>query len=173
MNDKNLHESDGKLLAGLLDPGGDCRLWLPEELHIILKYQLSSAIQFDLANLDPGGAEQLKTLCAAQSLLIKSFGDLFHHPHPPVELLALTKDFVKACRAHPESPLPAEIAAVLYYASIVVAMTKCRKRISQLDYVPLRCGLEQLVDQPWLDEPTRTLFREGIEFLNSRDKQTP
>ena len=72
---------------------------------------------------------------------IRSFDDLLHHPHPPVELLTLTKQFAKAMVEHPESPLPREVGRLLYFASITVALIRCGQRISDLDNASLKAGL--------------------------------
>lgn len=163
----DIYKSDAQLLAKMMDiSAGQQRLWQPEELGAIFEHQLSAVVQFDLSGLDPGLAEKLQTLSAAEGLLIKSFMDLFHHPHPPVELLELTKRFAKASRSHPDSPLPDEVASLLYFLSIVVAMTKCGRRITQLDDESLRSGLMWALEQPWLDEQTRGLLHGGLNALS-------
>jgi hypothetical protein len=90
---------------------------------------------------------------------IKTFRDLLRHSHPPVELLELTKRFAKRCRSCPDSPLPDEVATVLYFLAIVVAQTKCRARISGLDGEALRHGLDWALGQSWLDADIRRLLR--------------
>ena len=98
---------------------------------------------------------------ATETPPINSFNDLLHHPRPPIELLELTKAFAKACRSHPDSPLPDEVATVLYLGSIVAAMTRCDRPISKLGSDGLRHGLDWALNQPWLDQPTRNLLEEG------------
>jgi len=164
-----IRDSDPRLLARLMDVGaGPGRLWQPGELGAVFQHQLSAVIQFDLGGLDQSLANRVRNLSAAEGLLIKSFRDLFCHPHPPVELLDLTKDFAKACKNHPDSPLPGEVASVLYFLSIAVAMAKCGARISQLDDDSLRTGLEWASGQPWLDEQTRNLLVEGLNALQGQ-----
>ncbi len=85
---------------------------------------MSAPILVDLGGYDPATAVRLKNLSDAQSLLLKSFLDLFHHPVPPMELLTLTKDFAKANMDHPDSSLPNEVAAALYYTSIAAALVR-------------------------------------------------
>ena len=103
-----LSKSQPKSLAAFLAAGAErARLWRPEELSAIFRHQMSAPILVDLGGFDPATAVRLKTLSEAQSLLLKSFSDLFHHPVPPLELLSLTKDFAKANMDHPESSLPA------------------------------------------------------------------
>lgn len=165
-HEQTLLDSDSHDMAALLDSGSDDnRIWNPAELAAILKHQLSAPIQVDLASLEQRLASQLRLSAASQGLLLKSFGDLLHHPNPPVELLKLTKDFAKACRLTREGPLPREIATVLYFASIVVAMLRCRRRITRLADADLRRGVEQCLAQAWLDAPTRQLFEDGLKAL--------
>ena len=161
-----LLDSDSRGMAALLDSGtDDNRIWNPAELAAILKHQLSAPIQVDLAGLEQRLASQLRLSAASQGLLLKSFGDLLNHPNPPLELLRITKDFAKACRLTREGPLPCEIATVLYFASIIVAMVRCRRRITRLADADLRRGVEQCLAQAWLDAPTRQLFEDGLKAL--------
>jgi hypothetical protein len=158
--------SDPHSLAALLDSGADDEhIWSGDELAAILRHQLSAPIQVDLSGLDTVAAPRVRMLSEAHGLLLKSFGDLLRHPNPPVELLKLTKDFAKAYRVTREGGLPREIATILYFASIVAARLRCRRRISRLDNAALRRGVELCLNQPWLDDSTRQLFEEGLKEL--------
>ena len=166
---RRVYDSDAQRLVSMMElDTGVQKIWQPEELGAILQHQLSAPVQFDLGSLEKGLARKLKTLSASQGLLLKSFADLLHHPHPPVELLRLTKEFAKVNRSHPDSPLPREIATVLYFAAIVVAMLRCGQRITRLGNDELREGMEWVIAQPWSDESTRSLFNEGIELLDAQ-----
>ena len=101
--------------------------------------------------------------------MLKSFGDLFAHPHPLVELLELVKDFAKEHRTDAESPLPREVATVLYYASIAVALVRCGHRITRHDDTTLRQGFQWCIDQAWVDEPVRNMLHEGMVRLLDAD----
>jgi len=161
-----LGKSPPKSLAALLAAGTErVRLWRPEELNAIFRHQMSAPILVDLGGFDPATAVRLKTLSEAHSLLLKSFADLFHHPVPPIELLTLTKDFAKANMNHPESSLPQEIAAALYYASIATAIVRLDTRISQLADAELRQGLLWTRDQSWVDGPTKELLASALQKL--------
>ena len=83
-----------------------------------------------------------------------------------MELLTLTKDFAKANMDHPESSLPQEVAAVLYYASIAAAAVKLDVRISQLKDAELQRGLVWAKDQPWVDEQTREILVQALKKLS-------
>jgi hypothetical protein len=150
------------LLAAREERGG---LWRPEELAAVFRHQMSAPVMVDLGGFDPATAVRLKTLSEAQGLLLKSFGELLHHPSPPVELLVLTKDFAKLNLDHSDSTLPTEIAGVLYYTSIAAALVRLDRRITQLQDADLRRGLRWSGEQPWLDAQTRELVAEAIAKL--------
>jgi hypothetical protein len=163
-----LSKSPPKSLAAFFAAGAEgARLWRPEELSAIFRHQLSAPILVDLGGFDPATAVRLKTLGEAHSLLLKSFADLFHHPVPPLELLSLTKDFAKANMDHPESSLPQEVAAALYYASIATALVRLQSRISQLKDAELQRGLLWAKELPWVDDQTRQIFIEALTVLNA------
>lgn len=141
------------------------RFWRPEELGDVLKHQLAAPMDVGLSRLDKGAARRLRTVCAAEELLLNSLGDLFSHPHPPIEMLVLVKDFAKAIGHHPDSPIPEEISTVIYLAAIVVAMVRCGERITDLDDAALRESVQWALSQKWLDAETRLLFQEGSRAI--------
>jgi hypothetical protein len=166
MATRNLDKSDSHLLAKLMSlDANEVRVWQPDELGAILRHQLQSLLEFDLTTVDGEVTTQLTTLANSEDLPLRTFGDLLRHPHPPLGLLKLTKDFGKLHRNDPASPLPRDIATVLYFAAIVAALTKLGQRISQLDDQSLRVGVEWVIARPWVDESTRTLFREGLAII--------
>jgi hypothetical protein len=161
-----LSKSAPKSLAALMAEGAErAGLWRPDELGAIFRHQLSAPILVDLGGLDSVTAARLKLLAEAQSLLLKSFSDLLLHPAPPVELLSLTKDFAKANMDHPESSLPKEVAAVLYYASISAALVRRGERISQLKDAELERGLRWAKDQPWVDKQIQQLLVHALNKI--------
>ena len=164
---------EAKRLADMLDAEQPQRLWRPDELGAILRHQLSSVIQFDLGALDPGCAARLRAMSDTEGLLVRSFLTLFQHPCPPVDLLELTKKFAKACKNHPDSPLPAEVAEILYLSSIVVAMTRCGRRITGLDDQSLRQSLAWALQRTWIDADTRSILQEGMTALDGEEANSP
>jgi hypothetical protein len=159
-------KSHAKELAELMASGWEnARLWRPEELAAIFRHQMSAPMLVDLGSFDAATAARLKTLSDGQSLLLKSFADLFHHATPPLELLQLVKNFAKANIDHPESGLPGEVASALYYASIASALVHQDTRISQLPDADLRRGFRWLEEQAWLDEKTKNLLAEAEKKL--------
>lgn len=163
-----VRDADQRRLATLLDMRGDDadRLWRDEELGAILRHQMTAPLQVDLINLERGLAVKVRSLAESQGLTLKSFGDLLAHPNPPVELLRITKDFAKACRLSLHSPIPHDIASVLYFASIAAAMVRCRTRITGLSGDALADGLRWVLARPWLDAPTRSVVEEGLRLVN-------
>jgi hypothetical protein len=173
MSARDIHKSDPQLLAKLMSLDTEAgNVWQSDELGAILRHQLQAPLEFDLITVDTEVKAKLKTLAATDGPPLKTFGDLLRHPRPPIELLALTKEYGKIHRNTPESPLPSDIATVLYFAGIVVALTRCGQRISQLDDDDLRRGVEWVIAQPWVDEATRSLFREGLTLIPAQ-KQNP
>jgi hypothetical protein len=161
-----LSKSPPKSLAAFLAAGQErARLWQPEELGAIFQHQMSAPILVDLSGLDPATAARLKTLSQAQSLLLKSFLDLFLHPVPPIELLTLSKDFAKGNMEQPDSSLPNEVAAVLYYVSIAAALVRLERRISQLGDAELKRGLEWAKGKAWVEPRLQHLLEEALQKL--------
>jgi hypothetical protein len=163
-------KSRANKLASLLAAGEEgSRLWQRDELAAIFRHQMAAPIMVDLGTFDLATAARLKILSEAQGLLLKSFGDLFHHPTPPVELLNMIKDFAKLNRDHPASGLPQEIASTLYYASIAAALVRLNPRITQLPDADLRRGLLWILEQGWLDTATRELLTSALEKIPSKN----
>jgi len=164
-------KSRANKLAALLATGEErTRLWRPDELAAIFRHQMAAPMLVDLGGFDARTANKIKTLSEAQGLLLKSFADLLHHPAPVKELLELAKDFAKANLDHPESGLPGEIAATLYYASIAAALVRLDARISQLPDADLQRGLKWTMNQAWLDEETKALLATAAEKLSGKPK---
>jgi hypothetical protein len=158
--------SEVKGLAAVMAAGSEAAgLWRPEDVAAVFRHQMASPVLVDLAGFDPATAARLKTLAAAQSLLLKSFADLFFHPSPPLELLELTKDFAKVNMDQPASAIPGEVAAALYYLSIASALVRLDRRITRLGDVELRRGLLWVKERPWLDAPARQLLEDAAAKL--------
>jgi hypothetical protein len=137
----------------------------PDDAAALLRHVLTAPLPLDLAAVDAGLAGKAREWAEGQELVLRSLGELLHHPNPLPELLELAKEFAKDNRNDPESPLPREVATVLYYASIAVTLARCGRRITRHDDATLRQGLEWGCAQPWVDEATRGLLREGLARL--------
>jgi hypothetical protein len=143
--------------------------WLEGELSSILRHQLSAPVWFDWAN-DGGrlGCSPVESSDGIDGPKIPrpsgatwSFRELFHHAKPPLPLLRQTHQFAKRNLESAVSLLPSEISAVLYYASIVVALDRCGERISSLDEESLRTAIAWVLARDWADEETKSVFRGG------------
>ena len=100
---------------------------------------------------------------------IKTCGDLFEHPHPPLKLLQLAKDFFKekagaGANRQPEQ----EVAYLLYLLTIVTARVRLGVSISSLPDVELMPGVDWALNQSWLEESARTLCLRAREILERR-----
>ena len=161
--DAKIFDTDPRRLAEFMD---SCRSvensWRPEDLAAIFRHQMSAPVQFDLSILDPRLGEQVRLLAASQGLVLKSFRDLFQHPNPPLKLLEMVKDFAKRAASSADSPLPREIATVLYYTAIAAAEIRCHARMTKLPDEELRRGLEWAICQSWLDNETRKLLSDAL-----------
>ncbi len=155
MKTVDLFKSDPRLLAPLLSLDRVHRHWDAAELGMILGHQLRTPLADELARLEPSARNALAALSGPNG--INTFADLLRHSAPPLGALVLTKDFSKACTSDPESPLPREIATVLYYASIASALLRLGRRISGLNDQGLRQGFDWVARQPWVDADLRDL----------------
>ena len=164
-------ESDTRRFGRLLSEAAKAtRVWTEAETAAVLAHQLSAPVTFDLGGLDPEATALLGRLAAKEGLLIRSFRDLLLHPQPPAELLRLTKEFAKAHLSDPESPLPREVAMVLYYASIATALLHGRPEISRLPASEVQLGARWALARSWLDPALRRLFE---SLLSSSGWESP
>ena len=151
------------MLEFALDPDlEDQRYWQPPELADLLQHQWDAPLEADLGELPPGRARLLKRLCEAEHLLLKSYGELFSHPLPPIEVLEMIKDYAKRHLARPNLELPEEMAMVLYVLSVVVARLRCGKRITSQSDEAVRKNIETMLSEPWITDSVAMLLREGL-----------
>ena len=61
---------------------------------------------------------------------------------------------------------------MLYTLSIVVARTKCRRRLTKLEDHAFRYSLDWALKQPWVDEATRGLLREGYRVIGGGEAES-
>lgn len=149
-------------LVQLFDLSGErAETWSTHDLRAMLAHQLSLPLVFDRS----GTAAEADDAATARPQSLKRLADLLEQPHPPLADLVLVKTFAKvSLNAHPEA-LPEPIALVLYYAAIVAARLRLRRRITQLDDAKLLEGIRWALEQPWVDPPLRQLFEEGLVEL--------
>lgn len=163
-------DTDPAKLSELFEPAAPRQPWRPEELGAVFKHQMHTPIQFDLAGQDPVFRDRLRLLAASEGLLLQSFHDLFCHPHPPLHLLEIVKDFAKRLAADPHSPIPRDIARVLYYLSIATAQWRLQRRISALDTGRLARGLRWALAQPWLDRDAHEILAQALALIEKQEE---
>ena len=133
--------------------------WQANEMAAVLRHQLDARIlpfrttSDEARHARESGRERL------------TFIDLFLQPNPSLELLVQAKDFAKGNREHPASPLAPEICTVLYYASIVAALSRRQTRITNLTDAELFHGIRWCLDQPWLDSRLHNMLEESVSAL--------
>ena len=143
------------LVKGTAD---DEDLWRPEEFAAIFRHQLTVPLCTDLAGLAPQLGEKLAGLRTPAGRPVDTFDDLFTHPAPPVALLELVKEFAKTSRRPGRRQLPPEVASMLYYLAIGIALLRCDHRLTRLSGPALREGFRWASAQSWADEATRDLL---------------
>src|SRR5687768_4916926 len=114
------------------------RLWSPEELGVILRHQLSAPVQDDLG----GPSADAVTATDARPVTSPTFADLLQDPEPSLAMLQRAKRFAKARKNEPQGPLPEEVATVIYYAAIAVALLRCGRRTTSMDDAALSAGCQ-------------------------------
>jgi hypothetical protein len=146
-------------LAGLMDVEVEPeRLWQADELGSILHHQLRAPLETELGELhcpDVAHPDQV------------TFGDLLHQANPPVELLERVRNFAKGQLNLPHSPLPHEVASVLYYCSILVAVTRCGRRITSLDDRSLVVGCRWVLSQSWVEPAIHEVCEKALQRLEA------
>jgi hypothetical protein len=134
-------------------------VWHDRDFADVLAHQLRAPLVVDLAKVGLGNA-------ALHPCQVTTFNELLHHPNPDMELLMLCKNFAKAVRFDPDWPLPAEVATVLYLASIAAARIRINTRISAMSDHELRASGEWALAQAWVDPQTKSLFFDLVKLLD-------
>lgn len=161
---------DPSRLVPLLD-GTPATVWTESDLTEMLRHQLTVPLDQELARLPHADPMAVARLISSGG--VRSFGDLLHHPSPPLELLQLAKDFAKAADSDAHGPLPPPIATVLYFATIAAGLLRHGLSISGLHADALRTGLMWVCAQPWPDEPTRAMCRAAANAPHRPPNRTP
>jgi hypothetical protein len=144
--------------------------WRTPELLEMLRHQLAAPLQLSLGSLSAEVAHQLRL---AQADPLMTLDQLLRDPHPPVELLKLVKRFAKLCMRDRENPLPSDIVALLYYASIAAARVRGQAEITALTPAKLTRGLTWLRGQSWVTDEMRRLFDAALEQLEAGPPPPP
>lgn len=159
-------------LCGLLAYDAQGRVvWPAHDLRNLLRTQLKSRLMRHLSVTcrSDGERKVLFALTTAAHPAISTFEELLHHRRPPLELLRAAKDFAKLHLAGRQrnSPLPPEIALLLYYGGIIAASLRCAAWVTTLSADEVRRGLVRMLREPWVDERIKAMFREGLDHLRA------
>jgi hypothetical protein len=177
MDRDDLQDTTADQLASLLScDTQERRVWTPEEMGAVLRHQLSLPPGADSrdGNADPNQGGPADTLAHAESTSdaagaqCGTFADhwsLFASATPPLELLQAVKDSAKSAAQHADSPLPDEVATLVYFAAIAAALVYCGQRISRLDDTGLQWGFEWSLRQDWVPEQLRSLYEQARQKL--------
>lgn len=150
-------------VMALLNPG-------PAETHdlaAVLRHVLTAPVWSETGDLAPVLVDRLRSVGGDNGLIRKSFLDLLQHPNPGLDLLVIVKEYAKHNRIDPDSPLPREVAIVLYYTVIATALVRCSERISDLENFELSNGWNWVVSLPWVDTELKTLCRAASTALGA------
>ena len=134
-------------------------VWNDGDFADVLAHQLRAPLVIDLAKVALGDA-------SLHECDVATFDELLHHPKPNIELLVLCKNFAKAVRVDPNWPLPAEVATVLYLASIAAARIRLDARISSMSDADLRAAVGWAMAKSWIDPRTKSIFFDLVKLLD-------
>jgi len=138
------------------------RIWRQEELNVLLRHQLDAPLALDLSGGNRLEALRIHTLLHGENPPINTLRDLLHHPHPPKDILSLTKVFFKTLRTEMDGFFATEVATVLYYAVILVAQHRLNMRMSTQPDAVLTEGYRWAAAQSWMDDNLRQLFTQVL-----------
>jgi hypothetical protein len=139
--------------------------WSAHDLRVILRHQLATRLESDLGDLSQ---ELRDDVPAARAM---TFASLLRHPSPPLGVLRRAKVFAKACKLDADGPLPEEVATVIYFAVIAVALVRCGERISRLDDATLAAAMRWVLARDWLDDSIHELSKQALALLESPTRQ--
>lgn len=153
-------------LAELLKWQSTSVVWDASELGAIFAHQLAAPLELDLKTLDSDVSRIIANRSDTGRPPIETFADLFFHDQPSIELLRLAKGFFKQLGSQPDGPVPREVAAVLYLASIGAAHVRLGERITDTGGSALTTKLKWAVDQQWVSRDMRELLQSALDLLS-------
>lgn len=160
--DRFQQRQTGTLSELIAFDSNDRAVWPVQQLRRALHDHLRSSLTAVVLDRD-----LVNSLSSATGPSVATFRELLHHAQPPLDLLYLVKDYAKLIREDPRSHVPPDVAILLYYGCIAVALLRHGRRISSLSDDDLRCGFNWAVRQNWIDDPTRCLFLDALTSLRS------
>src|SRR5688572_2007633 len=171
---RDLWRAPASVMAPLLRLDGEAQSqghWDEDDLRDILQHQLAAPLLFDQEQLSASERHALEqarrdfSRGTGESPVYR-FEDVLLSDRPPLALLRLVKDYAKGGdRQGADAGLPEEVATVVYYAAIFVALLRCGQRITSLDDAALARGGRWVVDRPWVGQLVRQIVLDGMTRL--------
>ncbi len=141
--------------------------WLWQEMAAMFEHQLAAPIPLEIEALAPALASKLTCLQEKEGHHFRTFGDLLRHPQPPLDALRLATEFAEVNWRNPDSPMPYEIARVLYFACLAKTLVHTGRRIDRLEEAAGQTGFEWAAGLSWVDDSTKALFRQASRHLQN------
>ena len=168
MTQPDLDHCQAEQLATLLSSCGDTlHTWTPDDLAAILQHQLSLDPETDIETYVSRGSPGRRTKPTGEGRF-DSYTAFFQQKAPPLDLLRCVKDCAKAAVRDPDAPLPDDVATVIYFVAIAVALTAHGERITRLNDEGLRWGFDWSLKQTWVADALRPLLTAGLDALDGQ-----
>jgi hypothetical protein len=158
-----LADSTPTRLASVLAQARLDSVWLNSEFETIWRETLNGPLVALVSTSERASFEDL---------MIKSGIDVFctlneylGGTKPSTEVCRYLKTSLRRSSMDQDSGLPGQITSTLYLLMIVLALKKCRVRITQSSNEILLSGTEIALTQTWLDENTRRLLASARDEL--------
>ena len=158
-----VYDSDAQRLLQIIGVNENTATeWALTDIASIFRHQMNAPLDFDLSAEGPQGATAGSTPIEGDNRGITTFGELFRHPAPPIELLKLSKGFFKRIVAtHPKNSAEHQVAYVSYLLSVILARRCHGKRISDLKDSTLITGLDWALTQTWVEKSIHKVLRDA------------
>lgn len=164
MSQPDLDSCRAEQLATLLSSCDETlQVWTTDDLAAMLRHQLSLPPEADMATY--ASAVPHRATPATRRSHFDSYLALFQAKDPPLELLRRVKDAAKAAVRDPDAPLPDDVATVIYFVAIAVALSALGQRITRLTDEGLRWGFQWSLNLPWLADPLRGPLTAGLAAI--------
>jgi len=165
MTQPELDGCHAEQLATLLASCDDTvHVWKPDDLAAILRHQLSLRPETDFDTYVFQGTPR-RQVDTARSAGFDTYLALFQAKQPPIDVLRRVKDCAKSAVRDPNAPLPDDVATVIYFVAIAVALAAHGQRITRLADDGLRWGFQWSLKQAWLADSLRPLLARGLAAL--------
>jgi DNA-directed RNA polymerase specialized sigma24 family protein len=157
-----LNESKPSLLARLfgVEEGREL-VWEPFDYENMLARLLKMPLAEALPGIDHRTIASAAESTPGATPGSLSLSDVFTAPAPSIELLRAIKDWSRRSTRTKDSPLPLDVASLLYFASIAAAKVRRGEWISKLDPAIFQRGVEMFLGEVWVKEPLRDVLDES------------